>query len=273
MERFIGLNNLTSFTLKSNHTVVNAENFRTFILNNQSLKTLSLEGTRFEGSSNGPPIILSNLKSLTVHCTNDSLPTIFRVPALQRLSSLSVFPSGDCDHDYFTCRAIGDDITFTVKDENIVGAWRNLTGYARPTIQHVRLDNPDNGYTDLAEGGATTWFMDVHTLEIGRGYAQDFYPEFWDDLKESGPQLKIIRFEISEATEPHQLWEREYKRWGGKLLDSIQELVTYRFEHGRPFSAVERMVISKCEWVNRQQDIAWRWFYNDRHLGEYIQHE
>jgi len=155
----------------------------------------------------------------------------------------------------------------------IVKGWQDVTGYAKPTIRHVRLE----GSGDLKLGAGKdyevviTWLADAHTLEIGRGFAPDFYPDFWDDLKQLGPQLETVRFEIPEETEPFQFDREEYKAWGG-LLDSIEELVTYRFEHGRPFSVVERMVVSESEWVNRQQDFVWRCFYNTR-LDQYVGHE
>ena len=194
------LNNLTSFAYWSNHAVINAENFRAFILNNQSLEMLLLKGTRFEGSSDGPPAILSNLKSLTVDDPDRTLPTIFHVPALQRLSSLSIYPQKGFDFYWATFRATGDGITFIVEDffDEILGIWKNLTGYAKPTIQHIRLDNPCR---DL--DGMITLFIDAHTLEIGLGYAPDFCSRFLDDLKESGRQLKTIRFEIPEEKEPY----------------------------------------------------------------------
>ena len=94
-----------------------------------------------------------------------------------------------------------------------------------------------------------TLFIDAHTLEIGLGYAPDFCSRFLDDLKESGPQLKTIRFEIPE------------------------ELVVYRFEHGRPFSVVERMVVDESERVSRKQDVAWRSYYDNYCLDQYVRPE
>ena len=267
------LNNLTSFAYWGNRAVINAENFRAFFLNNQSLETLSLKGTRFEGSSDGPPVILSNLKSLTVDDPDRTLPTIFHVPALQRLSSLSIYPQKGFDFYWATFRATGDGITFIVEDlfDEILGIWKNLTGYARPTIEHVRLDNPDKVAVDIdGADGMITLLMDAHTLEIGLGYVPDFYPDFWDDLKELGPQLKTIRFEISEEPEAH---DYEHEAWCRALPENIQELVTHRFEQGRPFSAIERMVVSESERVNQQQDFVWRMFYNDYFLDEYVRRE
>ena len=46
---------------------ITTETFRTFILDNKSLKTLSLEYLCFEGSPNGPPVDLLDLKSLAAN--------------------------------------------------------------------------------------------------------------------------------------------------------------------------------------------------------------
>ena len=46
---------------------ITTETFRTFILDNKSLKTLSLEYLRFEGSPNGPPVDLLDPKSLAAN--------------------------------------------------------------------------------------------------------------------------------------------------------------------------------------------------------------
>ena len=58
--------------------------------------------------------------------------------------------------------------------------------------------------------------------------------------------MKTIRFAVEGRG--------EYQDRKGGLLDQIEELVKYGFEwQGRPFSAVERMVVSKSERANREQ--------------------
>ena len=270
------LNNLTSLAIEGIPGKIDAESFRTFILNNTSLETLLLGDIGFEGDPDGPPVILSNLKSFRLNAPlvrcEETLSTFFHVPALQRLSSLSVSAR---DRDWSMLHATGDDITFTLEcdPEFVAEEWQNLTEYARPTIRLVRLQDSDNLELDKSQrGGLITLFTDAHTLEIGDGYTF-LYPGFLDDLKQLGPQLKTIRFEIPTETEPFLESGDEYDTWGGTLLNDIEELVTYRFEQGRPFSTVERMVVSESEWVNRQQEFAWRCFYNDRHLNLYLGHE
>ena len=211
-----------------------------------------LEGIEFGGVSSGPPVVLSNIKSFSI-CYRDNylggtLSTLFRIPALQRLSSLSI---GDA-----VLYSIGDDIEFTLECDPklIMEAWQELTMYTRPIIQHSCLENIE----DLEFGGDQRGvFMGVHTLEIGQGKS-GFHS--WDDIKGFGPQLKTIRFEILEETEPPRESGEEYEAWGGSLLDDIEEPVAYGFAHGRPFSSVEGVVVSGSEQVNRQQDFVWRCF-------------
>ena len=260
------VHNLTALTLGIDSGEVRAETFRTLMLNNQSLETLSLKKMSFEGSPSGPPVRLSNLKSFSIGCCPKNLSTLVCIPALQRLSSLYISCTGDDDEeDWFTFLATGDGIAFTVESypSEITEVWEDLTRYARPTIRHIRLHNHP-GFINFDEdecGMIIPFFMDAHTLEIGHPYVIHFYTGFLEDLKQLGPQLKTIRFELQEETEPFEESE-EYDNWDGRLLDVIEELVTYRFIQGRPFSSVERMVVSESERTGRQLDYVWRCFYD-----------
>lgn len=264
------LNNLTSFTFQGKYDGIDAESFREFFLNNKSIETLSLACVWLQNHSNGPPVILSNLKSLTVYDCHDVSLALVHFPTLQRLSSLLISPA-DHEPGRFTLHTNGPGITFTTVDfiRSRVGDWKDFTKHCRPTIRHLRLENPEGlKLSDYCWGpdAVTALSWDVHTLEIGRGYG------FWVDLKELWPELTTIRFEIPDTME--QLWEpgQEHEIWGGKILDYIEELVIYRSEHGRPFSAVERMVVSESGWVNRRMDLVWRRFYDDRCLDRYVLH-
>lgn len=101
------------------------------------------------------------------------MATLVHVPTLKRLSSLHI----SCAEDEgegdgrFAFYATGDGIAFSVKSDPVeIGeTWQDLTGYARPTIQHVRLHDGEKQVVELAdgEGGAIiSLFMDAHTLEI-----------------------------------------------------------------------------------------------------------
>ena len=249
---------------------IRVEDYRSFLLNNSSLELLGVDYVAFEGDSIGPPACLSNLKSLSVGIADSKLSTIIRVPALQHLSSLRI---GSDDDERHTLDATGDGIAFSARcfPGDIAKTWEDFTGYARPTIRHVHLD--DSGAIDRERSNLTlsSVLLDAHTLEIGVGYLPDWYDGFLDDLKQLGPQLKTIRFAIPGRDE----------FWGdNELFDAIEDLVQYRFDQGRPLSAVERMVTDRCraasgtsesKRVNREQEFVWKCFYDCRKLSKYVQ--
>ena len=267
------LSNLTSFTFEYDDDWISAEAFRLFMSNNRSLESLSLDVFGFEDDSKGPPIDLLNLKSLSVSSCSHILSTIIRVPALQHLSSLRITLDGFVDG--ITLDATGDRITLSVETtlRNVAGAWQDLAGYTRPVIRHVRFcdyPEPARSYSGSSRGRVVIPLLaDAHTLEVGRDYLPFFYATFLDDLKQLGPQLKIIRFEVWQEMEPCRDGD-EYEAWGGNALDQIEDLVKYRFEQGRPFAVVERMVVSENERSNRLQDHVWRCFYGSRKLSQYV---
>ena len=275
-DQFPTVNNLTSLTFLHREEHINAETFRTFIHNNKSLEALSLKYLRVEGNQDGPPVDLLNLKSLTVNNLPDNFSTIVRIPAFQRLSSSLIVFTEIADAE-FSLFASGEGIALTIHSglTGIVEMWQQLTGYTRPRIYRVRLENDagdsDNYMSDWEET-AITLIADAHTLEIGDGFMLRWYRNFSRDLKELGPHLRTICFEVPEEAEPLRE-SGEYWAWGGELLDAIERLVVGRFELGRQLSSVRRMVVSKNEWTNRQQRFVWRCFYNDRGLDRYIQHE
>ena len=265
------VNNLISFTFTNYNLQIDMETFRSFISNNRSLESLSIKYPEFRGSSKGLPVSLFNLKSFSIGIHTKNLSTIIRIPALQRLSSLWI--SMDGEDEEFTLCATGDGITLSTKSDlrNIAEVWQDLTGYVRPTIRHIRLYD-DGGYYPHGGGDGVTavsLFTDVHTLEIGKTYWTSWYNGFVEDLKYLGPQLKTIRFAISDEHEPFKGRDEEYADWGGDL-DKIEELVKFRFEEGRPLSFVERMVVSRSERTNRQEDYVWRCFYGSRKLSRYV---
>ena len=218
----------------------------------------------------GPPVNLPNLNSFKVRPNHRIMSAIICAPALQRLSSLriSLVRTGILVLD-----ATGDTITPLVETvpHKSAEVWQDLAGYARPQIRHVQLyDYPEGGryYGGWRYGREIIPLLtDAYTLEVGCDY---LYSDFLDDLKQLGPQLSTIRFEVWEETEPSRESGDEYESWGGSLLDQIEDLVKYRFEQGRPFSAVERMVVSESERPNKLQDHVWRRFYDGRNLGQYV---
>ena len=268
---FTQVSNLTSLTFKNYKDELCMETLRLFMLNNRSLESLSLDILPFNGGTKGPPVDLLNLKLLSViHCPM-VLSKIIRIPAVQRLSSLriSFYKKDDPGVGLF---ATGDGVTLNVVSpvSDITEAWQDLVGYGRPTIGYVHLH--DLGEDDSIPDSSTVLLLlaDAHTLEVGRRYLTLPYRCFLDDLKQLGPQLKTIRFEVWEEMEPFGEWGYGDEMYGRDLLHSVEELVKDRFENGRPFSAVERLVVCESERSNRQQDYVWRCFYNDRKLGQYV---
>jgi hypothetical protein len=110
---------------------------------------------------------------------------------------------------------------------------------------------------------------DAQTLEVGLNYLSGWYRNFWEDLKQLGTQLKTIRFEISGDMEPC-LGQCIHDELDCHMWDTIEDLVKYRSDQGRPFSAVERLATSENERENRLQAYVWRYFYGTRKLDQYI---
>jgi len=269
--------NLTSFSfvfdLDSIPSKINTEAFRLLMSNNRSLESLELRWIDLDGESKGPPVHLLNLKSLIVDRPPKKLSTTIRIPAFQRLSSLRISSE---DADLYSLSATGDEITIKTECflDDFAETWEDLTGYAKPVIRHIRLyDGP--AHIDHYGGDNSTvalLMMDAQTLEVGFNYLLGWYGSFWEDLKQLGTQLKTIRFEVSGDMEPCLDWNCTHDDLDCDLLmmETIEDLVRYRFDQGRPFSAVERLVVSESERENRLQAYVWRCFYGTRKLGQYV---
>ena len=216
---------------------------------------------------------LLHLKSLTVGPGPPikKLSTIILVPAFQRLSSIRI---SSTDGETYTISATGDDIDLAAECTLLEFAetWEDLTGYAKPVIRHVRLyDGPE--FIDHSCNDNTTvvlLMMDAQTLEVGCNYLMEWYDSFWDDMKQLGPQLKTIRFEVSGDMDPCPNDGCMHEDWDIELWENIEELVKYRFDQGRPFSTVERLVVSESERENRMQAYVWRCFHGSRKIGQYV---
>ena len=267
----IQVNNLISFTIDTMQWI-DSEDFRLFASNNRSLESLELT-FRIVGSTEGPPIDLLNLKSLKVHGScPEVLSDVIHVPAFQHLSSLRISLDDGCSDRHTLC-ATGDGISLFVDCRALEGAksWRRLTGYAQPSIRHVSIydQQPVRMYPcSYYYMPITPLVMDAHTLDIGLTYSALWGENFWMDLQELEPQLKTIRFEVSEDMGPIA-GPKEYD-WDDHVLDKIADLVEYRFKMGQPFSAVERMVVSEDERVNQLHDHTWRSFYEGRKIRDYL---
>ena len=267
--------NLTSFVFDSESRPwgTGTEAFRSFMRNNRSLESLYLKWIDFEGDAKGPPVQLLNLRSLSVGPSPPikKLSTIILVPAFQRLSSLRI---SSADAEAYTISATGDDITLTAEcsPRDFAETWEDLTGYAKPVIRHVRLydgsecvDHCGSDYTTVI-----LLMMDAQTLEVGCNYLMGWYDGFWEDMKQLGPQLKTIRFEVSGDMDPCPNDGCMHEDWDVELWENIEDLVKYRSDQGRPFSTVERLVVSESERENRLQAYVWRCFYGSRNVSQYV---
>jgi len=251
------------------------ETFRLFVSNNRFLESLSLDLMTFVGDTKGPPVDLPNLGLFSVRLCPLDMSAIIHIPTLQCLSSLRIYEGSAPGVVRLVTTGNGITLQVIAFIVHVLEAWEDLVGYARPTIRHVRLCNYSGcrlSDTGGGGGGTATFSLlaDSHNLEVGRGYLTLWYNGFLDDLKRFGPQLKTIRFEVWEEMEPFGKDGYEDKMYGHDLLDSIEELVKYRFENGCPFSAVERLVVCESEGSNRRQDHVWRCFYNDRKPGQSV---
>ena len=265
------INGLTSFAFGDNRQKISAENFRLFLSNSQSLESLGLGMVGFRGNVNGPPVDLLKINSLRINFRCKRLSTIFRVPALRRISALRI--SLLDQNGIHSLHATGDDISLHAcpwTDPAAEEVWRDVTGNAQPTIRHISLfDGSEGGLRVRGYENVLIPLMgDAHTLEISREYTQCWVNDIWEHLREFGSQLKIIHFEVSvDSMEPLQGPDTTYDDF---VFKELEGLAKWRFEQGQPFSAIERMVVSEDPEANRQQEEIWRRFYEGRGIYQYL---
>ena len=260
--------NLTSFTISSIVWWLDAEKLRQILSKNRSLASLGVF-INIKGETEGPPVDLLNLKSLTVDCPVEGLSSVFRVPAFKRLSTLRISMEEEFAHSR-TLRATGDQITLVAnsRPSDIQENWESLTGYAQPVIRHVSVYDESPGSTIphcTYESMGIGLMASARTVEIGLVYSGSRDDGFWEGLKHLGRGLKTMRFEIPGTLEPCGESSDDRSVW-----DKIAELVETRYKDGRPLSTLERMVVTKDEKANRLQDRAWEAFLEDRGIRSYL---
>ena len=243
---FALVNDLTSFVFDGNcwSEGTDVEAVRLFMLNDQSPESLGFKCIGSRGDAKGPPVYLPNLKSLSIGVAYRGLPTIIRVPALSRLSIASNFIR------VVRFRMTPDMGSHSLPDaphENSKRPGRNLQD-AGP-IHHVRLE--DGPGVDSCDHVKFLSLLPDHTLGIGDGCFPSWYRGFSCNLKQLGPQSKIIRFAVPDKLELLK-GSNEHGNWGGFFLDRIEELAKYLFEQGYPVSVVERVVVNGSERTDRQ---------------------
>ena len=85
-------------------------------------------------------------------------------------------------------------------------------------------------------------------------------------MKQAGPQLMAVRFEVAENADPLHLCIDDLE---DRFFGRIEDLVKYWSEQGRLFAEVEGLAVSKDERANRLQAHAWNCFYDSRGIGRY----
>ena len=268
------IKNLTSSTIKSNLYTLTADEFRSFLSNNLSLVSLEVSAV-IRGQTDGDPVVLPNLKSLSVDCDPKALSSILQVPAFQHFSTLRVSLENGRD-DLYTLRAAGEDVLLCAKSKalKVREDWQHLTGHSKPTIRRVcvyddRLEvlpSPNNSCTEI-----TALMENAHTVHIGLTYSGGWDSRFWDELKLLG-ELSVIRFEVSEEMIPYgePLDPDDDLSDLDLLWDRIADLAEHRFKERRPLRAVERMVVSKDGEIDRLQDVLWRRFFDGKNIKNYL---
>ena len=267
------LNNLTSFAIKRLIWTLNAEDFRLFLSENQSLVSLEVS-IDIRGETSGPPVDLLELKSLSIDSSAEALSTIAHIPAFKRLSVLKISLEDGSD-DLYTLRATGDGISLLVKSKTpkVPEDWQHLVGYTGPTIRHVRAH--DQLRMDMTPPSCesctkiTPLMVNAHTAEFGLSYLGCWGDELWNELRLL-KVLKTIRFEVWEEIPPYGEPDDSDDESDGYLWDKIADLVEHFFKEGRPLHAIERMVVSEDEEANRIQDDLWRQFIDGRNVTKYL---
>ena len=263
------LHNLTSFTIKRYLYTLNAEEFRSFLLNNLSLVSLEVF-ISLRGSTDGDPVLLSHLKSLSIDCDPKALSTILQVPATQRFSTLLISLQHGRDNLY-SLNAPGSELPLFAKAAvpRIQEDWQHLTGYPASTIRHISMYDK---HTDIIPSHhSRALITGAHTLDIGLTYSRGWDNSWlWDKLKLLG-ELKVIRFEVLGETN-RDLRDPDGEVAGNldPLWDRIADLVEHRFRNGRPLHAVQATVVSRDGDAGQLQGVLWKRPFEDRNVQKYL---
>jgi hypothetical protein len=259
------VHNLTSFTIKRYLYTLNAEELRTFLLNNQSLISLEIF-ISIRGQTEGDPVVLSNLKSLSIDCNPTALSTILQIPASQRFSTLLISLEHGRD-DLYSLRATEEQVSLFAgaRGPKVQEEVQRLTGYPGSTVPH-----PDVVPSHDSRAETTTLMADAHTVDVRLTYSGVLDDRLWDKLKLLG-ELKVIRFEVlGERNKESRGPGEEFTKLLDPLWDRITDLMEHRFRNGRPLHAVEAMVINKSGNAGRLQDVLWNSPFENRDVQKYL---
>ena len=288
----LSLQNVTSFELTGANEncfmYLDPCTFLQFISGNPSLVSLTLAYCSLPPRSELPritPVELSRLKTLRLLdvCQRPSfpsqptiLPCLIEIPALKSLSSLhfSTQQKGSYVGDFriHAQGAGGFQLSMDIveldygesAEEDLALAWLGITRNANPRLSFVRLEregaNPDNEHN--VDASYLPLFVNAKVLEISASFADHWYLNLWDDLKEIGPQLTTLRLEVTQwmDTEVTEMF-----------AGSVKEVVKVRLEKGMPLERLERMRFEGMSKEDeRKSERLWEEFRASLDIDQYL---
>ena len=290
----LSLQNVTSFELtgESEHCsmVINPRTLLQFISGNPSLASLTLAHCRFPDRSKLPSVIPVELPRLkTVWLTNiwqsPSFPCLIEIPALKSLSSLhlSAQQRGGYVGDFQIHAQGADGFQLFIDsvdhgwgesaDEKLTLDWIGITRNADPRPSFVRLGGEGDyfGGEHGLDASQLPLFVNAEVLEISASFAENWYPNLWDDLKKIGPQLTTLRLEVAEWMDTEAEWvDTEVAEI---FAGSVKEVVKARLEKGMPLKGLERMRFEgMSEEDERESERLWKEFRASLDIDQYIAH-
>ena len=236
--------NLTSFELTGDgSTQLDQHTFLPLLSASASIESLALSGCSFPDYSQlsgVTPVKLSKLKTLQLFNMDEmsGLPRLMEIPALKTLSSIciSIWQSELIDiyiSDFRVCAETDDGfrLLFDSPASDLMGLdWLDITRNTDPTPAFVRFDGRGPGRTlDYhMDTSPLPLFIHAAVIEIGSSFIGSWYPTFWNDLQDVGPQLTTLRLEVV----------KEKKSEVAKL---VKRLIKARWKKGMPLEGLERM--------------------------------
>lgn len=263
-DKIMSTTGLTSLSLEA--AIVASETLRAFLMVNESIQSLTLS-VELKGDTAGPPAELPQLKhfELVSRHSHARLHSVVRIRAIQHLASILIMGST-------RVHATGNS-GFTFVWRSPLRCFSDFLGCipqdARPTIGKVilyKINTRDSQTAADLMRMLSSFMSDAHTLEVRILCARRLGGDLLRDVVEALPQLKTIRFEVTEGMDASD--DGGYGR-DQQILYLIENLAKRRFEQGMPFSAIERMVIGSDEDAV-ELDWIWGEFYDSRRIGRYV---
>ena len=237
--------NLTSFELTGDGTTqLDEHTFLPLLSSSASIESLALTGCSFPDSSElsgVTPVKLSKLKTLQLLEMDElsGLPHLTEIPALKTLSSVCISTSqmdllGVYIPNFRVCAETNDGfrLLFDSLASDAMGLdWLNITRNMDPTPTFVRFDGREPARRldhKKMDTSPLPLFTHATVIEIGGSFIGNWYPTFWNDLQDVGPQLTTLRLEVV----------KEKKSEVAKL---VKRLVKARWKKGMPLEGLERM--------------------------------